>query len=135
MYAKTITYTDYNGNERTEEFYFNFSTAELAEMELSTKGGLEGEIKYIANEQDGAKIVEWFKKIILKSVGKKSPDGKRFIKSKEISDEFAQTEAYSQLIMELAFDAEKGAEFINNIVPNVPNDKKPQISDTVLSKA
>ncbi len=135
MYAKTITYTDYNGNERTEEFYFNFSTAELAEMELSTKGGLEGEIKYIANEQDGAKIVEWFKKIILKSVGKKSPDGKRFIKSKEISDEFAQTEAYSQLFMELAFDAEKGAEFINNIVPNVPNDKKPQISDTVLSKA
>lgn len=135
MYAKTITYTDYNGNERTEEFYFNFSTAELAEMELSTKGGLEGEIKYIANEQDGAKIVEWFKKIILKSVGKKSPDGKRFIKSKEISDEFAQTEAYSQLFMELAFDAEKGAEFINNIVPNVPSDKKPQISDTVLSKA
>lgn len=135
MYAKTITYTDYNGNERTEEFYFNFSTAELAEMELSTKGGLEGEINYIANEQDGAKIVEWFKKIILKSVGKKSPDGKRFIKSKEISDEFAQTEAYSQLFMELAFDAEKGAEFINNIVPNVPNDKKPQISDTVLSKA
>ena len=135
MYAKTITYTDYNGNERTEEFYFNFSTAELAEMELSTKGGLEGEIKYIANEQDGAKIVELFKKIILKSVGKKSPDGKRFIKSKEISDEFAQTEAYSQLFMELAFDAEKGAEFINNIVPNVPNDKKPQISDTVLSKA
>lgn len=135
MYAKTITYTDYNGNERTEEFYFNFSTAELAEMELSTKGGLEGEIKYIANEQDGAKIVEWFKKIILKSVGKKSPDGKRFIKSKEISDEFAQTEAYSQLFMELAFDAEKGAEFINNIVPNVPDDKKPQISDTVLSKA
>ena len=135
MYAKTITYTDYNGNERTEDFYFNFSTAELAEMELSTKGGLEGEIKYIANEQDGAKIVEWFKKIILKSVGKKSPDGKRFIKSKEISDEFAQTEAYSQLFMELAFDAEKGAEFINNIVPNVPNDKKPQISDTVLPKA
>lgn len=135
MYAKTITYTDYNGNERTEEFYFNFSTAELAEMEISTKGGLEGEIKYIANEQDGAKIVEWFKKIILKSVGKKSPDGKRFIKSKEISDEFAQTEAYSQLFMELAFDAEKGAEFINNIVPNVPSDKKPQISDTVLSKA
>lgn len=135
MYTKTINYTDYNGNERSEEFHFNFTTAELAEMELSTKGGLEGEIKYIANEQDGAKIVEWFKKIILNSVGKKSPDGKRFIKSKEIRDEFAQTEAYSQLFMELAFDAEKGAEFINNIVPNVPSDKKPQISDTVLSKA
>lgn len=65
MYAKTITYTDYNGNERTEEFYFNFSTAELAEMELSTKGGLEGEIKYIANEQDGAKLLNGSRKSFL----------------------------------------------------------------------
>lgn len=131
MYIKTITYKDYNGNERKEDFYFNFTTAEIAEMELSAKGGLEGEIKAITNEMDGAKIVAWFKKIILESVGKKSPDGKRFIKSKEISEEFAQTEAYSQLFMELAFDAEKGAEFINSVIPNVPEDKKPEISDKV----
>lgn len=131
MYVKTIKYTDYNGNERTEDFYFNFSTAELAEMELSTKGGLEGEIKAITNEMDGAKIVAWFKKIILQSIGKKSPDGKRFIKSKEISEEFAQTEAYSQLFMELAFDAEKGAEFINSIIPTIPDDKKPEITSNV----
>lgn len=131
MFTKTMTYTDYNGNERVEDFYFNFTTAEIAEMELSTKGGLEGEIKAITNEMDGAKIVAWFKKIILQSVGKKTPDGKRFVKSKEISEEFAQTEAYSQLFMELAFDAEKGAEFINSIIPTIPDDKKPKISTNV----
>ncbi len=131
MFTKTMTYTDYNGNERVEDFYFNFTTAEIAEMELSTKGGLEGEIKAITNEMDGAKIVAWFKKIILQSVGKKTPDGKRFVKSKEISEEFAQTEAYSQLFMELAFDAEKGAEFINSIIPTIPDDKKPKISSNV----
>nr|DAG44130.1 MAG TPA: hypothetical protein [Caudoviricetes sp.] len=131
MFTKTMTYTDYNGNERVEDFYFNFTTAEIAEMELSTKGGLEGEIKAITNEMDGAKIVAWFKKIILQSVGKKTPDGKRFVKSKEISEEFAQTEAYSQLFMELAFDAEKGAEFINSIIPTIPDDKEPKISTNV----
>ena len=92
-------------------------------------------INKIIAAQDTPAIIKQFKEIIKKSFGEKSLDGKRFIKSPELFEEFSQTEAYSQLFMELAFDAEKGAEFINNIVPNVPNDKKPQISDTVLSKA
>lgn len=134
MYKKTMSYTDFDGNTRKEDFFFNFTTAELAEMELTTKGGLKGEIEAITNEQNGEKIVDWFKKIILKSVGKKSPDGRKFIKSKEISDDFAQTQAYSDLFMELAFDAKKGADFINKVIPQTPDNNKPVlVADNVIS--
>ena len=134
MYKKTMSYTDFDGNTRKEDFFFNFTTAELAEMELTAKGGLKGEIEAITNEQDGEKIVDWFKKIILKSVGKKSPDGRKFIKSKEISDDFAQTQAYSDLFMELAFDAKKGADFINKVIPQTPDNNKPVlVADSIVS--
>lgn len=134
MYKKTMSYTDFDGNTRKEDFFFNFTTAELAEMELTAKGGLKGEIEAITNEQDGEKIVNWFKKIILKSVGKKSPDGRKFIKSKEISDDFAQTQAYSDLFMELAFDAKKGADFINKVIPQTPDNNKPVlVADSIVS--
>ena len=129
-----MSYTDFDGNTRKEDFFFNFTTAELAEMELTAKGGLKGEIEAITNEQDGEKIVDWFKKIILKSVGKKSPDGRKFIKSKEISDDFAQTQAYSDLFMELAFDAKKGADFINKVIPQTPDNNKPVlVADSIVS--
>ena len=134
MYKKTMSYTDFDGNTRKEDFFFNFTTAELAEMELTAKGGLKGEIEAITNEQDGEKIVDWFKKIILKSVGKKSPDGRKFIKSKEISDDFAQTQAYSDLFMELAFDAKKGADFINKVIPQTPDNNRPVlVADSIVS--
>lgn len=119
MLKKAITYTDYEGNDRTEEFYFNLSKAELLEMELSTTGGLEKQINKIISSQDAPQIITMFKDIILKAYGEKSADGKRFIKSKELSDAFAQTEAYSELFMELATDADKAAEFINGIVPKI----------------
>lgn len=119
MLKKTITYTDYNGSERTEDFYFNLTKAEIVEMEMSTTGGLAEMIKKIVAAQDAPSIIAIFKKLILKAYGEKSPDGKRFIKSDEISNAFSQTEAYSQLFMELATDADKAAEFVNGITPNV----------------
>lgn len=119
MLKKTITYTDYNGSERTEDFYFNLTKAEVVEMEMSTTGGLAEMIKKIVAAQDAPSIIAIFKKLILKAYGEKSPDGKRFIKSDEISIAFSQTEAYSQLFMELATDADKAAEFVNGITPNV----------------
>ncbi len=122
MLKKTMTYVDYDGNERTEDFYFNLTKAEIIEMNLSASGGLDKLITKIVAEQDGAKIVEIFKKIILGAYGEKSLDGKRFIKSPELSESFSQTEAYSDLFMELATDAEKAAEFINDIVPKVDYD-------------
>lgn len=117
MIKKTINYVDYDGNERTEDFYFNLSKAELVEMNLSTEGGLESMIKKIVAERNFPRIVELFKKIILKAYGEKSPDGKRFVKSEELSNAFSQTEAYSNLFMELAGDAELAASFINGVVP------------------
>lgn len=119
MLKKTMTYVDYDGNQRTEDFYFNLTKAEIMEMDLSASGGLDKLITKIVAEQDGAKIIEIFKKIILGAYGEKSLDGKRFIKSPELSEAFSQTEAYSDLFMELATDAEKAATFINGIVPKI----------------
>jgi hypothetical protein len=121
MIKKTITYTDYNGVERTEDFYFNLTKAEVAEMEMSTTGGMAEMIKRVVAAQDQPTIIKIFKDLILRAYGEKSPDGKRFIKSDELSTAFAQTEAYSQLFMELAIDADKAAQFVNGIVPAAPN--------------
>lgn len=117
MLKKTITYTDYNGVERKEDFYFNLTKAEITEMELGTTGGLAEMIQRVVDAQDGPTIMKIFKELILKAYGEKSQDGKRFIKSEEISDAFTQTEAYSILFMELATDAEAAANFVNGIVP------------------
>lgn len=121
MLKKTITYTDYNGTERTEDFYFNLTKAELMEMQLSKNGGLDVSIRKIVDSQDAPGIIKIFKDLILKAYGEKSDDGKRFMKSKEISDAFSQTEAYSQLFMELATDADAASKFINGIVPAAEN--------------
>lgn len=118
MLRKTIKYTDYNGNEREEDYLFNLSKAECMEMELSTNGGMEQMIKQIIAEKDNEKIVNLFKKIILKAYGIKSPDGKYFRKSPEISADFASTEAYSVLFMELSTDADAASKFINAVLPN-----------------
>lgn len=117
MLKKTITYTDYNGVDRTEDFYFNLSKAEIMEMEMGTSGGLSEMINKIVAAQDAPAIIKVFKDLILKAYGEKSPDGKRFIKSDEIATAFSQTDAYSQLFMELATDSDAAAAFVNGIVP------------------
>ena len=118
MLKKTITYTDYNGSERTEDFYFNLSKAEVMEMEMSTTGGLTEMIYKIVAEQNAPAIIKIFKDLVLKAHGEKSADGKRFIKSDELSTAFSQTEAYSILFMELATDANAASVFVNGIIPN-----------------
>ena len=123
MLKKTITYTDYNDVERTEDFYFNLTKAELMEMEMGAVGGLSGMIEKIVSAKDATAIIKVFKELVLKAYGEKSADGKRFIKSKEISDAFSQTEAYSQLFMELATDADAASKFVNGIAPNMEEKK------------
>lgn len=117
MLKKTMTYTDYNGTERTEDFYFNLTKAELMEMEMSTNGGLAEMIKKIVSTQDAPAIIKVFKDLVLKAYGEKSLDGKRFIKNEEITTAFSQTEAYSDLFMELATNSDAAAAFVNGIVP------------------
>ena len=118
MLKETIKYTDYNGVERTEDFWFHLSKAELMEWEMGTTGGLTEMIKRIVDAQDAPAIIKIFKELVLKAYGQKSPDGKRFIKSEELATEFSQTEAYSQLFMDLATDADKAAAFVNGIMPS-----------------
>lgn len=117
MLKKTITYTDYNGNERTEDFYFNLNKAELTEMEAGVEGGYGEMLQRIVDSNDNKQIVETFKSIILKAYGEKTLDGKRFIKSKELSEAFSQTEAFVELFMELATNEKAAADFVNGIIP------------------
>lgn len=117
MLKKRIEYVDYDNNKREEDFYFNLNKAEIAEMELSTEGGLKKWIERIVDTQDMPQLIELFKKLILKSYGEKSADGKRFIKNAQLSEEFSQTEAYSELFMELATDEKAAADFVNGIIP------------------
>ena len=118
MLKKTITYNDYNGVERTEDFYFNLSKAELMEMEMSISGGLTEMIEKIVATKDAPAIIKIFKELVLKAYGEKSADGKRFEKKNgALAEAFAETEAYSQIFMELATDADKAAEFVNGIMP------------------
>lgn len=117
MLKKTITYTDYNGSKRTEDFYFNLTKAEITQMEMSMNGGLSKMIEKIVQTNDMKRIVEIFKDLILKAYGEKSNDGKRFIKNQEIREAFSQTEAYSELFMELATDPNAATAFINGIIP------------------
>ncbi len=127
MLKKTITYKDYNDVERTEDFYFNLSKAEVVEMEMSTTGGLTEMIKNVIAAQDTPSIIRIFKDLILKAYGEKSPDGKRFIKSEEISNAFSQTEAYSKLFMELATNANAASDFVNGIIPETIVDSTPKV--------
>lgn len=121
MLKKTINYTDYNGNERTEDFFFNLSKAEIMEMELSTVGGLAETIQKIVATQDAPAIIKIFKDLILKAYGEKSADGRRFVKEDEngykLYKGFEHTEAYANLFMELATNADAAAAFVNGIVP------------------
>ncbi len=118
MLKKKIKYTDFNGTEREEEFFFNLTKAEVTEMEMSTEGGLAKTIEKIVAENDSKRIIEIFKDLILRSYGEKSLDGKRFVKTQQLRDDFSQTEAFSELFMSLATNAEMSADFINGIVPN-----------------
>lgn len=117
MLKKTISYVDYNGTKRTEDFYFNLTKAEISEMELEIPGGMSEMLKRITAAQDTPTLVKIFKDLILRSYGVKSDDGRRFIKSQQLKEEFSQTEAYSELFMELATNADAASAFINGIIP------------------
>ena len=125
MLIKTIEYEDYNGMKRKEDFYFNLSKADIIEMELGVDGGLDAKIKRLTQTINGPEIMKLFKEIIFKAYGVKSDDGRRLIKSEQLSTEFSQTEAYSELIMELLSDPEAAAAFIKAIIPKVPNQAIP----------
>ena len=117
MLKKTITYTDYDGNKRTEDFYFNISKAEFAELDMGTPGGFTAKMKVISDRKDIPAMLKTFRELIAKSYGVKSPDGRRMEKSEELSKEFMETEAYSELFTEIFQDVDSMANFIIGIMP------------------
>ena len=119
MLKKTITYTDYNGTERTENFYFNLSEAEVMEMEMGTTGGMAEMIQRIVDAQDMPALMKVFKDIVMKAYGERSADGKYFMKKNgALAEAFIESEAYSVLFMELVTVEGAAAEFVNGIIPS-----------------
>lgn len=117
MLARKIKYTNLNGEERERTFYFHFSKSEVMEMELSKEGGFEVFIQRIINTRDQKELVKMFRDLIQESYGIKSDDGEQFIKNEKVLNEFVQSEAYSELYMELATNTDAAIEFINGIFP------------------
>ena len=118
MFKKTITYSDFDGQSRTEDHYFNLSKAELIEMEMTTQGGYGRKMEAAIKAGEKSEIFKLIKELIVKSYGIKSPNGKTFIKSAEITNEFLQSEAYSVFLMDIISDAGKLSEFFNKIMPS-----------------
>jgi len=125
-----ITYTDYNGEQQTEDFYFNLNKAEVMEMQLEANGAYSDYLQRIVDQRDGKKIAQEYRRIILKSYGEKSPDGRRFIKSDELTSAFEQTEAYSELYMQLGTNSELAKKFLEGVFPKVEeSDGSPNIEN------
>jgi len=120
MLKKTITYTNYNDLEVTEDFYFNLTKAEVLQMETEMVGGYSSLLRRIVDSKDSESIINTFKQIISKAYGEKTPDGRRFMKSPEISRAFEETEAYSELYVELFTNVDAAVAFINGIMPPKP---------------
>lgn len=118
MLKKTMTFTDYEGNERTEDHYFNLTKSECLKMEMSTNGGMTKLITKLIQTQNMPEVMKIFENILAQSYGEKSLDGRQFIKSPELFTAFAQTPAYDQLFFTLCTDADEAAKFINAIIPN-----------------
>lgn len=118
MIKITKEYTDFNGNKRNETYMFNFTEAEIAEMEMSVNGGYKELIQKIIDTQDSPGLMKIFKDLVLDSYGEKSADGKYFHKSAEMREAFSHTQAYSDIFMELARDTDKAIAFVNGIMPD-----------------
>ena len=117
MIKWTITFHDYNDNPITEDFYFGMNKAELTKMQFDANGAYVNYLERISNERDLKRLGEEFRKYILMSYGRKSDDGRFFRKSQEMRDDFEQSDAYSELFMELISDSEKASKFFTGILP------------------
>ena len=128
MHKETITYNDLNGVQRTEDFYFDLSKPEIVKMQASAKGGYDVQLKSIAASLDGAKIMDFFENFVSKAYGVKSEDGRRFMKSDEISRSFMETPAYEVLFDKLVMDDKYAADFVNAVMRSKGNTAAPAVA-------
>lgn len=145
MIKKTVTYEDFDGNMRTEELHFNLTQLELTEMAMELPDGfiesMDGDPSKVdgnaaaarlAETLGGKGILDFIKKLVLKSYGIKSADGRKFEKSEELTKDFSQTLAFDAMIMEFMQDDIKAAEFVNGVIPAKLADKLPANGMTVV---
>lgn len=135
MVKKTITYIDYDGTERTEDFYFNLSEAEITEMQLSVEGGMRGYIEKIIAAKSQLELVKLFKEILLRSYGKKSLDGRLFVKNEANTAEFLANPAYSKIYMELVTDTDAATKFVNGLIPASAQNQNPAMAMAATASA
>lgn len=128
MLKKEITYTDYTGKKKTKVFRFHLSRAELMKMEMTCEGSLKEKLIAMVKEQNKVKLYEYFEYLVKSSYGIRSDDGERFEKSDEISKAFTESEAYSELMVELCSGEQKVIEFVNGIMPTpVPEEEQKKV--------
>ena len=123
MIKKTVTYKDYNDTERTESFYFHFTEAEILDMEMSVEGGFAERVQRIVDAKEQSALLKVIKNFVLDAYGVKSEDGKRFIKTDKVKEEFVQSPAYSMIFMELVTNDALAADFVNGVVPDTMKDR------------
>lgn len=128
MIKKTVTYKNFNDVEVTEDCYFNYTEAQLADLEMSVGGGLSATLRSLSAAQNETELYKFFRQLILGAYGIKSPDGRKFMKSKEISEDFEQTAAYNAIFMELVTDTDKAIEFVNNLIPESLKEKMSKVN-------
>lgn len=134
MLKREITFEDFNGETVTEVHYFNLTKTELVELELDYSGGIENNIMAIVEARDGKTLMKEFKKIILMAYGKKSEDGRRFVKTDALREEFTQTAAFDALFYELATDEAAAAKFIEGVIPKMNDEEKDQLKAKMADK-
>lgn len=117
MLKKELTYENYDGVEVTEVFYFNLTKAELTLWEASEDGGVSARLKKMVDTKDGKSIMSTFYDIMMRSYGEKSADGKRFVKSPEMSKAFSETVAFDIIFSEMMEDPEKALNFVQKVLP------------------
>lgn len=128
MIKKTVTYTDYNGESRTETFYFHYTEAEILDMEMSEEGSFTERIQRIIDAKDKTALMKLIKKFVIDAYGVKSEDGKRFMKNDEVKAAFVECPAYSDIFMDMVTNDELAAEFVNGVIPNTMRDRVAKLS-------
>lgn len=134
MYKKTITYTDFNGTERTEDFYFHMTQAEILKMEYSQEGGMTNVIQKIIETEETTKLLPLFETVVRMSYGKRSVDGRHFEKKPEYTDQFLASEAYSNMFIEFMMNADEAAKFINNVCKKIDVDENRKSLSSMVSE-
>lgn len=139
MLKKTITYTDYDGMERTEDFWFNLNKTELTKLDAELDGGVLGVLRKIIDKKDRKALVDFIETLILRSYGEKTLDGKRFVKNQQMAEEFMQTPAYDELFMGILQDTDNQTSFINGIIPQsmakeIENTDKAQVENALAEQ-